>query len=546
MESVTLAEATTGIEPIPSYRPDEKTRRYDRQLRLWASAGQKSLEQARILLIGADATGCQSLKNLVLPGISHFTVVSDAGAQPPDIATNFFLVPDSMGLPIAEETTRLLKELNPSVEGCSRQANPSQLLKEEPEFFLSFTMILSVNSPPDFDLALSDLLWSASSNESMNPDIPLIVVRNSGFIGKLRLQYRQHCIVDTHAESAFTLRLDRPFQALSDYAKNLDMESMDSMEHSHVPYAVLLVRALERFKAAGHARVSYDNLDAFKETLMSDRRALDEENFEEAEQQAFKVTQTSEIPDSIKALFASPQCNDISPSSRNFWLLVHALKQYTLLPESEGLLPISASLPDMKASTKDYVHLQGLYKDRANGDLELFSQCLEKTLRSVGLDTDAIDKVEVNDFVKNCHWVLCIDGRSLREESETDAQNNAIAAGLSDEMPANYYLAFKVCERFHLMNRRWPLSEEDVQNVLQVIVPEVLTDVGCYAGDSDLLRNAIREIMRGGFGCLPTTSAFIGGIVAQEAIKLITAQYIPLDNTCIIDLVKSSLEKYRL
>jgi amyloid beta precursor protein binding protein 1 len=45
---------------------------------------------------------------------------------------------------------------------------------------------------------------------------------------------------------------------------------------------------------------------------------------------------------------------------------------------------------------------------------------------------------------------------------------------------------------------------------------------------------------------LPTTSAFIGGIVAQEAIKLITAQYVPLDNTCIIDLVKSALEKYRL
>jgi amyloid beta precursor protein binding protein 1 len=38
--------------------------------------------------------------------------------------------------------------------------NPAQLLKDEPGFFLSFTMILSVNSPPEFDLALSDLLWS--------------------------------------------------------------------------------------------------------------------------------------------------------------------------------------------------------------------------------------------------------------------------------------------------------------------------------------------------------------------------------------------------
>jgi amyloid beta precursor protein binding protein 1 len=33
--------------------------------------------------------------------------------------------------------------------------------------------------------------------------------------------------------------------------------------------------------------------------------------------------------------------------------------------------------------------------------------------------------------------------------------------------------------------------------------------------------------------------------VAQEAIKLVTNQYMPLDNTVIINLVKSSLEKYK-
>ncbi|KAJ9110209.1 hypothetical protein QFC20_003061 [Naganishia adeliensis] len=532
MDSVTLTDATTGLEPIPSYRPDEKTRRYDRQLRLWASAGQKSLEQARILLIGPDATGCQSLKNLVLPGISHFTIISDATAQPRDIATNFFLVPDSMGESIAEETTRLLKELNPSVEGCSRQANPTQLMKDEPEFFLSFTMILSVNSPPEFDLALSDLLWSASNNESMNPDIPLITVRNSGFIGKMRLQYRQHCIVDTHAESTLTLRLDQPFQALVDYARNLDMESMDSMEHSHIPYAVLLVRALARFKAAGHPKVTYDNLDAYKETLATERRALDEENFEEAAQQAFRVASPSE-------------CTDISSSSRNFWLLVHALQRYTSLPESEGLLPISAALPDMKASTKDYVQLQNLYKDKANQDLQAYVGCLKQTLQSVGLDEDAIEQEEIQNFVKNCHWVQCIDGRSMRDEYHTDIQKSLIADNL-DEMPMNYYVAFKACEDFYSKNQRWPVNDDDVKTVIQELVRTILQGVNSTVDGNDLLEKAVREIARGGFGCLPTTSAFIGGIVAQEAIKLITAQYVPLDNTCLIDLVKSSLEKYRL
>ncbi|KAJ9109758.1 hypothetical protein QFC19_001988 [Naganishia cerealis] len=406
-------------------------------------------------------------------------------------------------------------------------------------------MILSVNSPPELDLALSDLIWSgvfdyeallnlqfrltsisllhhtfkASDNESMSPDISLITVRNSGFIGKMRLQYRQHCIVDTHPDSTHTLRLDRPFQELKDFAIGLDMESMDSMEHSHIPYVILLVRAMERFKTAGHVEVTYDNLDAFKETLLMERRALDEENFEEAESQAFR--------------------------SRNFWLLIHALKQYTLLPQSEGLLPISASLPDMKASTTDYVHLQNLYKNKANADLRTFKDCVKTTLSSVGLDDDAIDDEETSNFVKNCHSLQCIDGRSLKQEYETDVKQTLIADELSNGMHMNYYLGFKACERYYIQNQRWPASDDEGTTILTTILPPLLREVADLE-DSELSENAIREIVRGGFGCLPTTSAFIGGIVAQEAIKLITAQYVPLDNTCIIDLVKSSLEKFRL
>ena len=36
---------------------------------------------------------------------------------------------------------------------------------------------------------------------------------------------------------------------------------------------------------------------------------------------------------------------------------------------------------------------------------------------------------------------------------------------------------------------------------------------------------------------LPNVAAFLGGIVAQEAIKMITRQYIPVNGYCVIDLV---------
>ena len=38
---------------------------------------------------------------------------------------------------------------------------------------------------------------------------------------------------------------------------------------------------------------------------------------------------------------------------------------------------------------------------------------------------------------------------------------------------------------------------------------------------------------------LPTTASFVGGLVAQEAIKLITKQYVPVLGYCVVDLVGS-------
>ncbi len=49
--------------------------------------------------------------------------------------------------------------------------------------------------------------------------------------------------MDTHPDTTHTLRIDQPFRALERYARELDLESMDSMEHSHIPWVVLLVRA---------------------------------------------------------------------------------------------------------------------------------------------------------------------------------------------------------------------------------------------------------------------------------------------------------------
>ena len=57
---------------------DADKKKYDRQLRIWGAHGQKQLENARVCLLNAGPTGSETLKNLVLGGISAFTIVDDA------------------------------------------------------------------------------------------------------------------------------------------------------------------------------------------------------------------------------------------------------------------------------------------------------------------------------------------------------------------------------------------------------------------------------------------------------------------------------------
>ena len=109
----------TSTTPPPIQGPTAKEKKYDRQLRLWAAAGQQALEEAHVLLLneGAGTVGVEMLKNLVLPGIGKFTIVDANVVKEEDLGVNFFLEESSLGKSRAKECCRLLKELNPDVQG---------------------------------------------------------------------------------------------------------------------------------------------------------------------------------------------------------------------------------------------------------------------------------------------------------------------------------------------------------------------------------------------------------------------------------------------
>lgn len=57
---------------------NDKSKRYDRQIRIWGAHGQERLESARVCLLNSSSTGSELLKNLVLGGIHSFTIVDEA------------------------------------------------------------------------------------------------------------------------------------------------------------------------------------------------------------------------------------------------------------------------------------------------------------------------------------------------------------------------------------------------------------------------------------------------------------------------------------
>jgi NEDD8-activating enzyme E1 regulatory subunit len=68
----------------------------------------------------------------------------------------------------------------------------------------------------------------------------------------------------------------------------------------------------------------------------------------------------------------------------------------------------------------------------------------------------------------------------------------------------------------------------------------------CSAGPSSIADDLVHEMCRFGAGELHCVAAVIGGIASQEAIKLITKQFVPLYGTLVYNAMASSTSCFQL
>ncbi|KAL6710379.1 hypothetical protein ACN47E_009325 [Coniothyrium glycines] len=563
----------TADEIQPVTGPTAKEKKYDRQLRLWGATGQTALENSHILLInsGPGVVGLETLKNLVLPGIGNFTIQDSAVVTEKDLGVNFFLEDQHLGGFRAEHTCNLLKELNPDVEGHFI-TEPIESWITQPDALKPYTLILAT-APlrPEILAKLSDHASVAL--------VPLFYVHSVGFYAHFSVHLPPaYPIVDTHPdiETTSDLRLLQPWPELLQYAqeKTTDLNSMKADDHGHVPYIALLLHFLEQWKSTHdeQAPQNYKEKTEFR-TIVAKAARTDspeggEENFDEAVAAVLKSLNPPQPSGAVREIFTAPECLLIREDSPSFWVIANAIGMFFT---KHNVLPVPGAVPDMKARSADYIQLQNVYKSKARKDLAEVLNNVRFLERNAKRSTPIQEK-DIEAFCKNAAHIKLVRGRPFHivqagEKIQWGDRAKSIAQMLTfPDSQIPLYITFLAWDEFVATHDKDGLAgapqvpgevdQDGDTTKLTGIAFKLLNDLVKDANTSveedelDTIKGQVRdfasELARAGGAELHNIGALTGGIVSQEIIKVITEQYVPVDNTCVFDGIKSKSTVFKV
>ena len=496
--------------------------KYDRQLRLWGDNGQQELAAANVCLLNATAIGSEVLKCLVLPGVGKYTIVDKTNVSYDDLECNFFVKEECFGKPRAQVVCDLIQELNGDSSGCFFIEEPVKMLDIDPEFFRRFTVVIASRLSEHELMKFSNFLWHFN--------IPFIVCDNFGFLGYMRISIKEHAVIESHPDNVLNdLRLDNPFPALVDYIKDIDLNSMDNFTHSHTPFLIILYKFLEQWRALNNKEWPRTNLDKseikalIKQGARKNESGLIEENYEEAIKNVNTAFTATKVPDQVLQLFNCKMCTHPSGPNMKFWILVCALKEFY---NQFNCLPLRGSLPDMFSDSARYIHLQNLYKNKANEDVSHLTNIVKEALCDLQLPNALFTEEEIKLFCKNSFFLNVIQGQALHEEIKPTSKINF------DEMTEDFINVYiTVRSLYRLFNTS---THMDVKEDLIKSSEEIINQIGFSKTFSI---NHIEELLRLNLNEVHVVASVMGGICAQEVIKIITKQFILLENTFLYNAI---------
>jgi len=538
---------------------------------------------ANLLLLGAGAVGTETVKNLVLPGIGKITVCDEQNVTEADLGNNFFVTKADLGKPKAQVVTAWLCEMNTDVAaGEALITNPTALVFNNPEALRPYNFIIAANQPHSTVLALSQLCWERNT--------PLLVVRSYGFLGYLRLQIRNHEVIEGKPDPSngiiHDLRVCNPFPTLEAFAKSIDLEELDPYQHKHVPFIVILVKVLQDWKLShdGGIPCKKDRAELIAAiTALSDnyypratftdpesqaefekfRGIRYEENFQEALKNVAKLWTPKTISSDLESLISNEASNvgeegkgGMEFSASEFSALLRGLQKFMSL--NNGQVPHKGEIPDMVSTTAYFVEMQKLYEAKALQDKDQLKTYANEARAAHGLAP--VSEQVLSIFCKNVFDVTRCVRRSIYGESvspNVEEMKNAMwdLSTPPEQTPILWHFTLQAANQFYQENGRYPgqiagNTEKDLQPDIDQVW-DILQNMAVRLGMTEELiaagllgRAHAQEIVRYGAVEMHNISAIIGGISAQEVVKVVTHQYVPIDNTYIYNGIACVGAKY--
>ncbi|PXF47707.1 NEDD8-activating enzyme E1 regulatory subunit [Gracilariopsis chorda] len=566
----------------------QQQRRYDRQLRIWGDAGQSALRAASLCAISATAAAAEAIKNLVLPAIGALTLVDGTDLRQLPPTAHFFLSSPQRPHNRAHALVAALHALNSDVRTSFIPHHAHEFIDSVSAayaFVLRFSLVLVADMPA------SHTLVRFLSQAAFRANVPLVLLRCHGMIGYLRVQAPTLCVLNARQDDLPPdLCIHAPFSHLQALADATDLNAIsDTTQLTHVPFVIILTKALQLFRAQNDQKLpaSPQQNKLFENIVRSLRPShcpADALNFEEALKRSnlrLCYSQVNHIPPSVQAVLSHPNADPrtstafsvqlespnhhhvfpqivhytkprpaahrIAEQQARFWLIAAAVNMFV---NEAGRLPVRGSLPDMTADTESYLNLQRIYSEKAHKDAKRVLHFVHAIVDERGLDLD-VDDALVISFCTNVHAIRVHSTSSISDELDdwnVDAFKEAamLEGGLDPSgtgKASPYYPILRAVDLFHRANGRYPGSDTVVKDndiaLMHGYVATVKEQLGLQS-NTGLWRHETEEMVRYANTELHNVAAFMGGIAAQEITKILTQQFVPLDNTLIVNMAEQS------
>eukprot|EP00668_Euglena_longa_P040753 GGOE01053649.1.p3 GENE.GGOE01053649.1~~GGOE01053649.1.p3 ORF type:complete len:324 (-),score=106.45 GGOE01053649.1:191-1162(-) len=323
------------------------------------------------------------------------------------------------------------------------------------------------------------------------------------------------------------------------------------MLHAHIPWVCLLAHYVAKWKAqtswTGSEPLSYAQRKEVVAMVAAGKHKEDEENFDEAKASAAKINPPA-VPSHLLALMAAKEADLEGETADPFWVCLHALRRFHTLHRR---LPLNGKLADMTSSTQWFIQLQNVYKAKAQEDVTAMIGYVAEAVRrrtDAGKHTVDVPADYVTLFCKNVWHVQHLSHRPLRLELDPQTVlGETLSRSLESSEPnAVWYLLLRASDRFHAAANRFPGesgSLEDDSAELAKGLRALCAELGVsHQVDAEVVQSWVRY----GAAELHTVDAMLGGLASQEAIKLLTHQRVPINNTTIFNGVSCTISTLEL